>query len=164
MAFIKRLPVLGALLLAAFGALAVDSTGGLSNPSVSIHTVTAGSACPGVGAIAQTSAGAYATCEGGVWTTRNISNPSYVQGVAYIGPFEAVAAFAQCPAGKKVLFSSCLIYAPNGSFFHDEHGPASGIDLATSFPISGDTGAYCYYVSAPGASGYVVSQGVCGDR
>lgn len=164
MVFIKYIVALVALSFIAPVAFSGDSTGAISNPSVVIQTVAGGSPCSGVGAIAQTSAGAYATCQAGVWTTRNISNPVYIQATGFIGSFDDVSIFVACPAGKRLLFSSCLVYAPTGTFYHDDQGPAGGVDPNTNFQLPGDTGVYCYYISDTGASGYVVPQGICGDQ
>ena len=139
-----------------------DSTVVQSPPTVSILTVVDGDPCTAVGAVAKTVTNSFAACESGAWKSREISNPTYVQAVSPIGSVSGTGVYAACPTNKKVLFSSCLIYGASGTFYHDEQGPAGGIYLG--FPLPGDQGAYCLYVSGPSSGGYVVVSGVCGDR
>lgn len=156
-------------LLYSICALSGDSSSGVSNPGVSIPTVTPDSACANVGAIAQTTGGSYATCESGFWRSRRISNPYYsatAKAFDYSGGgYGFAGAYTPCPAGKKVLFTACLVYGASGFFFHDQHGPAAGITGPPyNFPIDGDQGGYCLYVATNGSSGTLVVQAICGDR
>lgn len=141
---------------------AADSTVSQTQPAVSQLTVSDGAVCSAPGSIAKTVAGSYATCESGAWKAREISNPEYVQAYVPMGPISGNAVYAPCAPTKKILFTSCLIYGVNGPFYHDEQGPAGGIYYG--FPLPGDQGAYCLYVSGAGASGALVVSGVCGDR
>ncbi len=143
---------------------AADSTSTASAPSVAIGTAVSGSACTTPGAIAKSTGSGFLTCVSGVWTAPVISNPVHAQAAKYIGPSSAEGVYAACPAGKKVLFTNCLIYLPNGAgvFYHDEQGPAGG--LVGYLPTPGDSGGYCLYISGPGAAGYVVVNTICGDK
>lgn len=156
--------LISCLIFLSYYAVASDATSVAVAPTISILKVSPGSACTRKGEIAETINGSYATCEGGLWTGRAISNPVYVykQSGLLVGQ-AGLSAFAECPSNKKVIFSSCGLVGASGSGLHfDEVGPAGG--AYQDFPLEGDKGAFCLYVAQPGSRAYVVAAAVCGDR
>lgn len=164
------------MLALAAPAFAVDSTGGLSNPSMGTQTVAAGQVCSNPGLIARTDQEGFASCENGQWVTRAISNPTVVNAAVPIDGVAGVGAYAACPQGKKAIMVGCLIYggyfADTNStpenmtpgYYHDESTRATGM---TGFlPLPGDQGGYCLMVSTSTGNhgGALVPVAICGDR
>lgn len=168
--------VLTLMLALATPAFAVDSTGGLANPSMGTQTVAAGQPCSYPGLIARTDQDGFASCESGQWVTRAISNPTVVNAAYSIEGVAGVGSYAACPQGKKAIMVGCLIYGgyygdtnstPENmtpGYFHDESTRASGM---TGFlPLAGDQGGYCLMVSTSTGNhgGALVPVAICGDR
>ncbi len=166
---IKYLAILAAFM--PLLAIAGDSTSGLSNPSVGLHVVTAGTACSTPGLMAQTATGVIASCEGGIWTGRALSNPELVwSGSTAFSGFGGKGHYVACPTGKRAVSVGCILWATvasvdngNFGFIHDESSIAGGIN-GFGMPLPGDQGAYCLMVAETGNTGAVIPVAICVDR
>ena len=148
-------------ILSGQSASAGDSTSDLTSPSVTLKVVTPGTSCTTTGEIAETASGSYAECDSGIWLGRAASNPVYVNSAVPIGN-GGMTHFVSCPAGKKVLFSSCLIYGANGIFYHDDQVSSAGV--VNGWFVPGDVMTVCLYSADTAVSGFLVPVAVCGDR